>query len=295
VLLGQKLGSPSAACGLNVAVTMNDATAPHRAGSRRAGSVLGILAAFLFLAIVILVLLGKVHRLNSKLQQGPDTQRQLDQAKSDVAQAKAELEKASAAPAALQAQLDKAKGQQAALQSQVDQLKGASEQHQLKLDEARAQSAELQAQLDRVKVQLGVLQAQLSQAASRSSQLLAQLDQEKARSLDLQSQLQKTKGDIAQLQPVVEKARHMPIKTSFEKILGGPFEIVSAARSLTLHVNNLYLEPLSVDIAITSAGNTRSLSRTIEAGATLNIEKLADGDTVVISSEGYDPVSLTAE
>jgi uncharacterized protein YhaN len=264
-------------------------------GSRREGSVLGILAAFLVLAIVILVLLGKVHRLNARLELGPDNLKELAQAKADAAQAQAELEKARAVPVELQAQLDKAKVQQAALQSQVDQLRSASEQHQLRLDEARAQSADLQAQLDRARVQSTDLQGKLGQAVSRSTQLLAQLDEAKARSTDLQAQLQKARSDIDQLQPVVEKARHMPIKTSFEAVHGGPFSIGGSAHSFTLHVNNLYLEPLSVNVTISNAAGNRSHSSIIGAGATLNIEKLAAGDSVVIASEGYDSVSVTAE
>ena len=79
----------------------------------------------------------------------------------------------------------------------------------------------------------------------------------------------------------------MPVTTSFEKIHGG--------RSFTLHISNLYLQPLSVDISITGPEKTRSQSNVIGGGGTLAVEKLAAGENVVIASDGYDPVNLTVQ
>ena len=79
----------------------------------------------------------------------------------------------------------------------------------------------------------------------------------------------------------------MPVTTSLEKVQGG--------RSFTLHINNLYLQPVSVDISITGADKARSQHSIIGSGATQNVEKLAAGESVSITSEGYDPVKLTVQ
>jgi len=250
----------------------------------RAGSFIWMLAACAILAIVIIVFGVKVHRLNAKLA---SSQEQLTQSKSDATQAQTDLTKAKSQVADLQTQLDKAKGQQADLQVQLDKSKAQQTEIQAQLDRSKAQSTDLQAQLDKAKVQSADLQAQLNQATSGSSQLLTQLDQAKIQSMDLQSRLQKAEGEIAELQPLLLKARHMPVTTSLEKVHGG--------RSFTLHINNLNVQPLSVNVSITGPDKARSQTNIIGASATLNVEKLAPGETVVIASDGFDPVTLTAE
>jgi hypothetical protein len=50
-----------------------------------------------------------------------------------------------------------------------------------------------------------------------------------------------------------------------------------------------------VDITVTGAGKTRTQSNTVAVGATVNVEKLAAGESVVIASEGYNPVRLTVQ
>ena len=103
--------------------------------------------------------------------------------------------------------------------------------------------------------------------------------------MDLRGRLQKAESDLAQLQPLLLKARHLPITTSLEQAGGG----------FTLHVANLNLQPLSVAVTTTGSGRSRSQSTVIGGGATLNVAKLAAGDTVVIASEGYDPVSVAVQ
>ncbi|HXQ80315.1 MAG TPA: hypothetical protein VN775_03320 [Opitutaceae bacterium] len=274
---------------------MNDATTPQQEKTRSPGSCYALLAGCLVLAIVIIVLGVKVHRLNAQAAQVPDLQAQVTQAKSDTALAQAELDKAKAASTLVQSQLDKAKSQQSDLQSQLVQSKAASTQMQSQLDKAKAQSTDLQSQLDKAKAQSADLQAQLSQAAAGSSQLLSQLDQEKSRSMDLQSRLQKAESEIAQAQPLILKARQMPVTTSLEKSHGGPFDLASARGSFTLHIKNLHPQPVSVAITIAGPEKTRSQTNTIGVGATLNVDKLSAGEKVVIASEGYDPVALTVQ
>jgi hypothetical protein len=50
-----------------------------------------------------------------------------------------------------------------------------------------------------------------------------------------------------------------------------------------------------VDITVTEAGKTRTQANIVEVGATVTVEKLAAGDSVVIASEGYNPVRLTVQ
>ncbi|HXQ80316.1 MAG TPA: hypothetical protein VN775_03325 [Opitutaceae bacterium] len=280
---------------------MNDQTAPFQETSRQRGSSLAILVLCVGLAILAVVLGVKLHRLNARAdrntQAAPATaaQKQAVQAKPDTAQAQAELDKARAASAQLQTQLDQAKKQQRDLQAQLDKAKAQATGMQSQLDRAAAQSADLQSQLDKAMAQSADLQTQLAKAKAGSSQLAAQLDQSKARSTDLQSRLQKAEGEIAADQPLVQKARHMPVMASFEKVRGGPFQLVGGHATITLHIGNLYLRPLSAVISVTGAETNRSQSCTIGGGAMLDVEKLAAGDKIVISSEGYDPLTLTAQ
>jgi hypothetical protein len=50
-----------------------------------------------------------------------------------------------------------------------------------------------------------------------------------------------------------------------------------------------------VNLTVSSQGKSRSQSNVIGAAATLNVDNLAAGDTVVIASDGYDPVNLSAQ
>jgi hypothetical protein len=109
----------------------------------------------------------------------------------------------------------------------------------------------------------------------------------------LQSKLQKAESDLAKVQPLVLKARNMPVTTSFESSQWG--SSFSTHSGFTLRINNLNPQPLKVDITVTGAGKTRTQSNTVAVGATVNVEKLAAGESVVIASEGYNPVRLTVQ
>jgi ribose 5-phosphate isomerase len=79
----------------------------------------------------------------------------------------------------------------------------------------------------------------------------------------------------------------MPVTTSFEKEKWG--------RGLTLHLNNLQQQPLTLNITIEGPDKTRRQSNVVGAGSTLNVEKLAAGDKVAIASDGFESVNLTAQ
>lgn len=264
---------------------MNDAKTQKHEKTGKMGPLLGILVTWLLLAVVTIILAVKVHSLGAKLA---DTQKQLAQAKTDGAAAQAELDKAKATATDLQDQLTKAKAASADLQTQLDQSKEATSQLQAQMDKAKAMAVEQQAQIDKSKAQAADLQNQLNQAIAGSTQLLTQLNQTKIQSMDLQSRLQKAESDLAQLQPMLLKAGRMPVTTSFEKEKWG--------HGLTLHVNNLQQQPLTVNITIEGTdNNTRRQSNVVGAAGTLNVEKVAAGDRVTIASEGFESVNLTAQ
>ena len=263
---------------------MNDAKAESHPKTKNPLPFLGVIAGCLVLAILTIILGVKVHTLDSKLA---DTQKQLAQAKTDGAQAQSDLDKAKSAAADLQTQVNKSKGQITDLHAQLDVGKDASKDLQAQIDKAKAQAVDQQAQLDKSRAQATDLEAQLHQSNAGSTQLLSQLDQAKIQSMDLQSRLQKAESDIAQLQPMLLKTRHMPVSTSFEKEKWG--------RGVTLHVNNLNQQPLTVNITITGSEKTRTQSNVVGAGAILNVDKLATGDTVSIASDGFETVNLPAQ
>jgi len=285
--------------------TMTKSPAPHRERSRQAGSAVGVLVVFLVVATLIVLLGIKFHRLSER--SGPaapattpapgtpaaDSQaKQVSQATPTPAQTQADLERATAGMAQLQVQLDKAKSDQADLQAKLEQSKSDSGLLQTQLDSAKAESADLQAQLDKARVQATDLRAQLTQSASDRSQALAQLDQAKTQATDLETRLQKSESHLAQVQPQIVRGRRLPIRTWIEKVRGSAFQLVNGRTSFTLHINNLYLEPVSIDLTITSGDRTITQTNTIGGGVTLNLERLAPGDKVSIGGEGYDTVNV---
>jgi len=103
----------------------------------------------------------------------------------------------------------------------------------------------------------------------------------------LQDQLAKAQADVARLRPLAERARHMPITTSIEKLHGG--------KSFTLTVKNEYLQPLHVDIVISRGGTKHPQANVIEGGGSLTLEKLAGGDILEISNPDFDTVKFTVK
>jgi hypothetical protein len=262
---------------------MTNSSAPFLEEIRHPGSAEVIVTASLVAILVgVVVLFGlKVHHLNAAVA---DSQKQLVQAKADAAKAQTEIDKGKADTVALQAQLDKAKTQ---IQSDAEMAKLAEAQQQTQQDKAKGASTELISQLEAAKAHSADMQAQLDRAAAGSSQLVAQLDQEKIKAMDLQARLQKAESDNSELRPILLKTGHMPVTTSLEKAPGGG--------TFILHVNNLYQQPVSVDIAVIGGKKSRSQHNVIGSGATQNVELLASGENVVITSAGYEPVKLTVQ
>lgn len=262
--------------------SVNQATARHQEQKRQRGLFLALVGALLLLAIVFIVHVLKVHKVEHELA---DTQTQLTQAQNDAKQAHADLDKAKGQASDLQSQLTQAKSHSADLQARLDQTKQSTGQMSSQLDKSKADLADLQTKLTSSRAQAADLQTQVTQANAGSAQLVTQLDQQKIQNMDLQAKLQKAENDLTQLQPLLLRARHIPLTTSLDKHGG----------SYTLHIRNLYLEPISVDISISGPEKTRSQTNVIGGGESLAVDKLALGENVVVSSDGYDPINLTVK
>jgi uncharacterized membrane-anchored protein YhcB (DUF1043 family) len=263
---------------------MSDSKPAEKKKFELSGPLIGILAGCAVLAIVVIVLGVKVSGLKAQVA---DDQKQLTDSKSETTQAQAQLSQATATSADLKAQLDKANTQLADEKSQSEQAKEALAPLQAQVDRAKVQMADLQTQLDKSKAQSAELLGQLHQATAGSDQMLTQLNQDRIESMDLQSRLHKAESDIAQLQPLLLKAGRIPVTASFEKLDGG--------RKFTLHINNLYPQPISVDVAVAGTDLKQSHSAIIGGSGTFNVEKLTAGESVVIASNGYAPMNLTVQ
>src|ERR1700733_9419865 len=126
---------------------MNHATTQHRQRKAQSGLFLALVGACLLLAIVFIVHILKVHKLEHQLD---DTQKQLTAAKADATQAHADL--------------DKAKGQASDLQSQLNQANAGSAQMVSQLDQSKIQTMDLQARLQKAEGDLSQLQPLLLRA-----------------------------------------------------------------------------------------------------------------------------------
>jgi chromosome segregation ATPase len=262
---------------------MNDLPGPHREKFKFTGAFSAILSVCLAIAVFVLGIFyfTNVNGLNAQLG---DNQKQLAQAKNESSKVQADLDKAKAGATELQSQLDAAKAQ---LKSQADLAKLAASEQQAQQDKTKSASSELLKQIEADKVHLGELQTQLDEATAGATKLQAQLAQTKVQSVDLQARLTKAESDKAEAQALAQQAKQMPVKTALENAKGG--------RSYTLHLNNLQPDLLSVDVAITGANKPRSQHIVIAGGGTQNVEKLAAGENITITSQGYDPVKLTAQ
>lgn len=205
----------------------------------------------------------------------------------------AALDKANAANVRIQSDLDKAKSEAADLKSRLAQANAASDQLQAQVEAGHAEAAGLRGQIEKANSDANGLRAELASTQSQRTALEKRLELATAQGSDLQARLRKSEAYAASIQPLLARARHLPIHTSSEKVLGSPFELVNGRSSYTLHVSNLSLEPINVDLTIVTAGHTISQSNTIAGGATLNIERLAAGAKVSIGSDTYETVSLT--
>lgn len=124
------------------------------------------------------------------------------------------------------------------------------------------------------KSELDKANLELAKANSTVSQLNAKLDQANVKISALEA-------EIARLKPLAEEARELPVKTKIIKTTFGS--------GYTLLVYNL--ARISLRLEISENGNSIG-SRVIDGGRELPLPRLAFGDKVVISSNGYDPLTV---
>lgn len=250
---------------------------------QRAGTSVGILALCFVLAIVSIFLGTRIHNQNVVLA---DVKAQLAQASSKAAQAQADLDAAKVQSTALQAQLQSDQTQRSDLQSQLVQANARSVSLQAQVSRDQGQRSDLQSQINSSKAQFAAMQAQLNTANQESSALSAQLDQAKSHAGDMQAQLAKAQVDLTRVHPLLVQARQLPLTIAFERSFWD--------LGFTLHVSNPGSAALNLRIKISGTDRTRSQMAVIEAGATLDVPHLPAGENVLIASDGYDPLNLTA-
>jgi septal ring factor EnvC (AmiA/AmiB activator) len=233
------------------------------------------------LIVVSCVLSVKVRDLNAR---GGDYQSKLSISQSELARTRTELKEARDQSAQLLWELDQAKDAAVQVHTQLDQANSGLAQLRTQLDQSNAGSTQIQSQLDQAKAAAADLQSQLDQAKSGGSQLQSQLDQAKSGSADLQAQLAKAQDEVSRLQPLAARSRPMPITTSITKSHGNSFR---------LNIKNLYLQPMKIQVTITRAGRAHPQTNLIEAGGSIDLDKLAAGDVVEIAHPDYDTARLT--
>lgn len=248
---------------------------------RKVGPILLIVTSVLtiFLLVMVLVFAERSRQAEAKTT---DVQKQLTDAKNETNRVQKELDRIKATQGDLQSQLDKAR---ADLNRQEALAKETQAQAQGDLDQSKGTVQQLMTQLDEEKKHSAGLQQQIDQGTANASQLQTQLNSAKIQVVDLQGRLEKAENDLSSLQPLLMKARRLPVTTSVEH----------SGRNYTLHIANLYMQPLSVDVALGEGAKARSEHAVLGAGGSRNFDHLAAGENIVITSDGYDPVKLAVQ
>jgi hypothetical protein len=248
---------------------------PEEKGNR-AGTTVWILAACIVLAIVAIYIAKSISTQNTVLA---DTKAQLARSVLKADEIQARLDAAKAQAAALQAQLAGDQGQRSDLQSQLDQAKAQSAGLQAQLARDQILRTDLQSQLDQVK-------AQFNRAVQESYAFRVQLDQARSHAADALAQLAKAQRDLTKVHPLIVEARKLPLITTFEKSFWD--------QGFALHINNSGTNALNLRIKISGVDSPRAEMTVIDGGGAVNIEHLPPGEKVLISSDGFDPITLTA-
>jgi hypothetical protein len=246
------------------------------AKGKLAGTTVALLAACLVLAIVAIYIAKSINSQNAALA---DTKAQLARSVLRADEIQAKLDAAKTQSAGLQVQLVGDQGQRTDLQSKLDQAKALA-------DDLRAQLASNQSKVTVLQAQLDQAMAQSEHATQESAAIRVQLDHAKSQAADAQAQFAKAQRDLTKVLPLIIEASKLPLTTAFEKSFWD--------QGFTLHINNPGANSINLRIKITGKDAPRAEMTVIEAGATVNIEHLPPGENVVLSSDGFDPINLTA-
>jgi septal ring factor EnvC (AmiA/AmiB activator) len=251
-------------------------------GSTHAATPLRARIACILLAVAAVVFAFLAYREKSTVAAANT---QLANANSEIAQTKGNLDKATAQSADFQSKLASANARSDDLAAQLKTSQSQVADGQSQLQKTRGQVSDLQSRLDTAKAQSANLQSQFDRATSASADLRRQLDQAKAQAADAQAQLAKAQSEATNLQPMVVKptAGAMPVVTTFKKGF--------LSSRYTLHITNQKSAPLTVNVAVD--GTEKMATTRIESGSSYDVDDLAAGANVAITSNGYDPLNLT--
>ncbi len=244
---------------------------------RSKGSSAGIICALLVAAVVVVACLywnkkAAVTDLGTKLSQANSDNSQLrsdlDKANANLADVRHQLDASNAQAADLKAQLASAASRQAALDSDLKRAR--ADLSSLKQSSTQAETASNE---------------QLQKATDDAANLRKQLEQAKSESADLSSQLASAQSALQKATPPPEtKQEVLPVSATFDKALFGSH--------YTMHLKDTGSGPLEVTVSVN--GSARPATK-IQAGATADIGDLKAGDTVQVSSAGFQPVSQTVK
>jgi septal ring factor EnvC (AmiA/AmiB activator) len=251
---------------------------PRRAADKK-GSPLGIVCALLVAAVVIVAILYW-----NKNTSAASLDAKLVQANSDNTQLRSDLDKANSTAADLHRQLDAANTQQADLKSRLDAA--VAQQASLKSDISKARS-DLASEKHSAGDQQNALQGQLQQANDQNADLHKQLEQAKSESADLKSKLADAQTDLQKMQaPAAAAAKQeaVPVTAAFEKAIFGS--------RYTLHLKDVGHDPLTVTVSVDGAARSPAQ---LQPGATSDVSDLKAGQSVMISADGFQALSVTVK
>jgi len=256
-------------------------SAPHDRHDMHAGSPFAVRATVFLLAVAAIVLAFVAYREKAELA---DTRTQLNQANSEMTQAKADADANKAQVTSLQTQVASDGTRDTALHGQLVAAQAQVTDFQAQVAKAQAAQADLRSQLDAAKSQSAGLQSELGRANDGMADVRKQLDQANAHAVDLQAQIDKAKSDAANPPPAAAAARALPVSATFEKAF--------LRRTYTMHVRNQGSGPLAINITV-DGGAVKSA--TVNAGATYDVSDLNAGSSIVVSSDGFEASNLTVK
>jgi myosin heavy subunit len=233
------------------------------------------------LGVLVIVLAFAAYHERSKLSA---TKTQLGEATTQLNQSKTDLDTANTKATALQQQLDEAKAQSDDQQKQLNSLQGQKTDLQAQLTKSQADWAALSSQLDKSKQLVASLQTNVAREIDAAAKSQKQADLANAHAVDLQTMLDKAINDASKPDTEAVEVRPLPVSSSFEKASwGGKY---------TLHIRNQLSQPLRINVSVDKGAVSAT---TVQPGAMFDVSSLKEGSSVVVSSDGFASVVLTAK
>jgi multidrug efflux pump subunit AcrA (membrane-fusion protein) len=283
---------------------MNPLT-PRDSDKGKSGVLLAVLVAGIVIAFVALGM--KVRNSDAR---AAELGRQLAQATTESSEQKTELNQAknqAADLADLRSQLATAISQKSELQTRLDQAAAQKAELlalQSRLETAARKESDLRSQLEQAKRQLAEIppaQPKVEVAEFRATDRSSPVGTGKAQSADTQGQPtnaqpapEKTATDVAAARTAIPRPVNMPIKTTWGRTPLWTLDRSTGKGIYVLNIISLWPDPLKIHIKVSRDDKTSLRSVTLAGTSTMTLVNLSVGDTIVIESDGYDPVQLTA-